>query len=107
MSSTSELDLELVRAATLLESDPAAAARAAAAILASHPGHEAATLLLGTARRRSGDAQAAGEVLGTLAAGQPAVAVVQLELSRALHAQGRDGEALAALERALELQPDL
>jgi predicted Zn-dependent protease len=104
---TSELDLRLLRAAALLESDPAAAARAAAAILDTHPGHEAATLLLGAARRRSGDAHAAGEVLGTLATGQPAGAVVQLELSRALHAQGRDAEALVALEQALELQPDL
>jgi predicted Zn-dependent protease len=104
---TSELDLRLLRAAALLESDPAAGGPAGAAILDSHPGHEAATLLLGTARRRSGDAHAAGEVLGTLAAGQPAVAVVQLELSRALHAQGRDAEALATLQQALELQPDL
>jgi predicted Zn-dependent protease len=107
LASTSELDLKLLRAAALLESDPAAAARAAEALLDSHPGHEAATLLLGNARRRSGDAQSAGAVLGALASAQPAAAVVQLELARALQLQGRGTEALASFERALDLQPDL
>ena len=107
MPPTSDLDLELLRAAALLESDPAAAARAAGAILAAHPGHEPATLLLANARRRCGDAQAAGEVLGALASAQPTAAIVQLELGRALRAAGRAAQALEAFERALELQPDL
>ena len=54
-----EVDFKLMRAAALLESDPAAAAAAAAQILRAHPGHAAALLLLGTAHRASGDAQAA------------------------------------------------
>src|SRR5215472_733981 len=53
------LDIALIRVAALLESDPAAAARAAQELVGKHPGHSAAVLSLGEARRRSGDASAA------------------------------------------------
>jgi tetratricopeptide (TPR) repeat protein len=96
-----------MQAATLLERDPAAAARAALEILAGDPGHAAAALLLGTARRRCGDSPAALTALAALAAGQPRSAVIQLELGRAYGAQGNLAQAAAALQRALELQPAL
>jgi len=101
------IDLRLMRVAALLDSDPPAAAREAAEILKAHPGHPAATLLLGTAHRSCGDPQAAAAVFAHLAAAQPDSALIQLELGRTLAAQGRDTDALTALTRAVELEPDL
>ncbi len=100
------LDARLMRAAGLLDSDPAAAAREAAEILKEHPGHATALLLLGTARRNSGNPDAANP-LSALAAAEPNYAPVRLELGKTLASQGRDAEALAALERAVELEPNL
>ena len=82
------VDVRLMRAAALLDSDPPAAAREAAQILKEHPGHPAATLLLGTARRSCGDA-AAAEAFEELAATQPESAQIQLELGRTLAAAGQ------------------
>ena len=100
------VDIKLMRAAALLDSDPQAAAREAEQILREHPGHPVATLLLGTARRNSGDSEAVSALHG-LASAQPESPVAQLELGRALFAQGRNAEALTALERAVQLAPDL
>jgi tetratricopeptide (TPR) repeat protein len=101
------VDFTLIRIASLLESDPATAAREAAQILRTHPGHAAATLLLGTALRSGGDPQAAVAAFTALAAAQPQSAVIQLELGRALLAAGSGTEARLALERATQLAPDL
>ena len=65
MAVSGALDIALIRVAALLESDPAAAARAAHELVRQHPGHSAATLLLASALRRSGDAQAAGTEAAT------------------------------------------
>jgi len=100
------VELKLMRVAALLDSDPSAAAREAAQILKEHPGHPAATLLLGTARRSCGDPQAAA-VFAALAAAQPDSALIQLELGRTFAAQGRDAEALSALTRAVQVEPNL
>jgi tetratricopeptide (TPR) repeat protein len=100
------VDARLMRAATLLDTDPAAAAREAVEILKEHPGYPAAVLLLGTARRSSGSPDAAAS-FGELAAAQPNSAPVQFELGRTLASQGRAAEALAAFNRAVELQPNL
>ncbi|MDP9008003.1 MAG: sulfotransferase [Pseudomonadota bacterium] len=100
------IDARLMRAATLLDTDPAAAAREAAEILKEHPGHAGATLLLGTARRSSGNPEAAAS-FDELAAAQPNSAPIQFELGRTLAAQGRVAQALAALNRAVELEPNL
>ncbi len=107
MNRTSDVDFQLIRVASLLDSDPGAAARAAAQILREHPAHPTALLLLGTAHRNRGDPQAALTELDQLAAAQPASGVIHFELGRALRAAGRDAEALASLERAVALAPDL
>ena len=60
-----------MRASALLESDPAAAARLASAILAGFPGHPEAELLLATAWQRSGDPAAARAQLESLVRAQP------------------------------------
>jgi tetratricopeptide (TPR) repeat protein len=96
-----------VRIASLLESDPFAAATEAARIVRGHPGHPEALLLLGMAHRACGNPQAAVAEFTALAEAQPDSAVIRLELGRAQHAAGRHAEALAALEQAVRLAPDL
>jgi tetratricopeptide (TPR) repeat protein len=106
LAGTMSVDAKLMRAATLLDTDPAAAAREATEILKAHPGHPAALLLLGTARRGSGSPEGAA-LFTELAAAHPDSAPVQLELGQTLSAQGRDADALVALQRAVELAPNL
>jgi predicted Zn-dependent protease len=96
-----------MRAALLLDSDPAAAARQAGAILATSPGNPEASLLLASACRRLGDAHAAAAILESLSSAHPDSALLQLETGRALAAAGRDGEALTALRRAVTLDAGL
>ena len=107
MPEAKAIDVTLLRVAALLESDPAAAARAAAELVRAAPGHKAAVLLLGTAQRRCGDARAATDTLVGLAAAQPASAAIRLELARALISQGDPQGAREALERAVQLEPGL
>ncbi len=107
MTTAGEVDLRLISVAALLESDPAAAARAAAQLLAAHPGHRAAALLLGNAQRAAGDAAGALATFQAQAAAQPDSALLQLEVARALLALGRSDGAAAALARATELEPGL
>jgi predicted Zn-dependent protease len=106
-TSTAELDFALFRASALLDEDPAAAASAAGEILRVSPGHSAASLLLATAARSLGDPAAALDVLEGLARGQPGSPVIQLELGRAYGAAARGAEALSAIRRAVELEPEL
>jgi predicted Zn-dependent protease len=101
------LDVALAHAARLLASDPALAARQASEILSAVPGHPAAALMLGTARRLMGDHEAALEVLEPLARAQPNSAATHLELGLALGAKRRGEAAVAALRRAVQLKPDL
>jgi tetratricopeptide (TPR) repeat protein len=101
------IDLELMRASMLLETDPAAAAQLAAAVLTRHPEHDAATLLLTTACRRLGNSVRALDAIQTLGRTQPGSALVQLELGRTYAALGRADEAIAALQRALHLDASL
>jgi tetratricopeptide (TPR) repeat protein len=96
-----------MRASVLLETDPAAAARQAGAVLQSHPAHDAASLLLTAACRRLGNSSDAIGTMEALARAQPASALVQLELGRTYAACARSREAKAALERAIELDPNL
>jgi len=100
------VDAKLMQIAALLDSDPRAAADAAARILAEHPGHPVATLLLGTARRSLGD-PSAESAFRDLASTQPDSALIQLELGQTLRKEGKQAEALAALQRAVELEPNL
>jgi predicted Zn-dependent protease len=101
------IDAKLMRVAALLDTDPTTAAREAAQILKDHPGHTAATLLLGTALSSCGDSAQATSAFAGLAAAQPDSALIQLELGRILAAQGQDVPALRALTRAVDLEPNL
>ena len=101
------LDVALAHAARLLATQPALAAEQAEEILKVMPGHPAATLILGSARRAAGDAAAAFVTLDALSRAQPKSASVQYELALTLAALGRGEAAVAALRRALQLKPDL
>jgi predicted Zn-dependent protease len=96
-----------MRASMLLETDPAAAARDAGAVLLNHPGHEAASLLLSTACRRLGNSSTVVAIMEALAGAQPASAIVHLELGRTYAACARGSDAKAALERAVALDANL
>ena len=100
-------ELELMRASALLESNPAAAARGASAILEGFPEHAEAQLLLATACQRMGDPAAARSQLESLVRAQPTSPTLQLELGRALAAGGHTAEAISALQAAVTLDPRL
>lgn len=111
MSASSEpvgtLETALAHTQRLLTSEPLLAAEQATEILKVAPGHPLATLLLGVAQRRSGDAAASLAVLEPLAQSQPNWAAAHYELGLTRGAQ-RDGEgAVAALRRAVTLKPEM
>jgi predicted Zn-dependent protease len=95
-----------MQAAQLLDSDPPAAAREAAEILKEHPGHAAATLLLGTALRHSGDHSRATAAFAQFASAQPDSPLARLELGRTLASQGRSLEAMVAFQHAVQTEPN-
>jgi tetratricopeptide (TPR) repeat protein len=111
MSEASEpvgsVEVALAHATRLLENNPVLAAEQANEILKAVPAHPPATLLLGVARRRGGDAAAAAEVLGLLAAMHPQWALAHYELALAQSALERNAAAIAALQRAVTLKPDM
>jgi tetratricopeptide (TPR) repeat protein len=89
----------------LLEKSPELAAEQAREILSVIPGHPLARLILGAAHRAAGRTQAALDILEPLAVEQPRAAPVYLELGIARGEAGHGREAVAALRRALDLQP--
>jgi tetratricopeptide (TPR) repeat protein len=99
------LDVALAHAARLLERDAALAAEQANEILNVVPGHPDARLILGAAHRIGGRTRMALEILEPLAREQPHSAPVHLELGIARGEAGLGLEAVAALRRAVQLQP--
>ena len=95
----------LMRAAGLQDTDPVAAGRLAADILAANPGHLETALLLAGALRRQHKLAEALSALQALAAQRPEQAVVHWELGRLLAELGRRDEAIATLEKAVQLEP--
>ncbi|MHB8283795.1 MAG: tetratricopeptide repeat protein, partial [Caulobacteraceae bacterium] len=84
-------------AARLLAVAPAEAERQARALLKAAPNDPRAALILGSARRRQGDAQGALAVLEPLARAHPRAANTHYEVGAALAALGRTAAALASL----------
>ncbi|MFL6592248.1 MAG: tetratricopeptide repeat protein, partial [Luteimonas sp.] len=104
---TASLQVALAHAGRLLASAPALAAQQAQEILRTVPGQPRALLLLGAAHNARGAVEQAIAVLAPLAEQQPRWAAAQLELGIALGRIGRGNEALAALRRAVALDPTL
>ena len=111
LSSTAEpvgtIDVALAHAARLMQTDPGLAAEQASEILKVAPGHPVATLLLGAAQRLTGKAEAALQTLEPLARSQSNWAAAHLEYGLALSRLERRDDAIAALRRAVTLQPDM
>jgi len=101
------LEVALDHAARLATQQPELAIEQAQEILRVIPGHPIATLILGVARRNSGDLPAALAILTKLAGEQPNAAAAQYELGVALGLAGRGEEAVDALRRAVQLKPDI
>jgi predicted Zn-dependent protease len=101
------LEVALRHASRLLPERPALAAEQAAEILKVVPDHPMAILLLAVARRACGDPAFALETLEQLCARQPRSAPAQYELGITLGSLGQGDAAIAALRRAVELNPDM
>src|SRR6516225_1705930 len=104
---TGSVDVALAHAARLLERDPALAAEQAGEILKAAPAHPGATLILGIARRAGGDAAGARQVLAPLVESQPRWAAAHYELGLTLAALACGEEAVVALRRSVQLNPEL
>jgi tetratricopeptide (TPR) repeat protein len=101
------LDVALAHAARLLASEPELAAEQAREIIAVVGDHPMALLVLGASHTARGVPEQAIAVLSPVAAAQPRWAMAQWELARACSAAGRSDDAVAALRRAVQLEPDL
>ena len=101
------IEVALSHAGKLLESEPALAAEQAREILKAAPSHPLATLFIGIAQRRLGDAAGALEILQPLAQVQPGWAPAHYELGVTLGLVRRGDEAVESLRRAVHLKPDI
>jgi tetratricopeptide (TPR) repeat protein len=104
---TGSLATALAHAGRLLQKDPSLAEAQAREILKIVPGQPEALLLLASALRRLGQMVSARSILEPLAKSQTHAAGVQLELGLVLADLGETGEAIAALARAVQLDPKL
>ena len=107
MAPPGSLAAAVERASALLATDAAGAGREAEAILRLAPNDPRALLILASARRRTGDFEAARSVLVPLAQAYPRAALTQYELGVVLSAQGQEAAALVALRQAVTLNRDL
>jgi tetratricopeptide (TPR) repeat protein len=96
----------IVRAGSLLATDPAAAEREARRVLDRSPGEPNARLVLAAALRRQGRAADAVALIEPLIQAAPSVGLAQFEFGVALADIGRHEDAIAALKAATRLQPD-
>ena len=111
MSATPEpvgtLEVALEHTERLLERDPAAAVAQATEILKAVPGQPTAQLLLGVALRSSGHLESAIGALTALIMQRPRWAAAHFELGVTLGANHQGDEAIAALIKAAQLDPEL
>jgi Flp pilus assembly protein TadD len=92
--------------AQLLEVNPVLAAEQAQEILNAIPNHPPAMFLLASALRRSGNPQAALEVLEPLLNAQHKWEAAHFEHGASLGMLGRGDEAIKALLKAVQFQPE-
>lgn len=95
----------LARARGVLARDPAQAAAIADAALTHHPQSAALRLMLGAARRRTGDAAGAAAAIAPLIDTGRGGWGADYEYAQALAAQGRPAAARAAMARACTANP--
>ena len=93
-------------AAQLLDLNPGLAAEQAEAILEAIPNHPPAMFLLASALRRSGKPETAVELLEPLLNAQHKWAAAYFEYGASLGMVGRGDEAIQALLKAVQYQPE-
>ena len=91
--------------ARLLRLDAKAAAAQARGFLREYPGHRQGLMLLVSAHRLAGDLRGARRALLEMAEAQPGLAAVHYELGLLLTETGEHEKAIAALSRAVSLEP--
>ena len=97
----------IARAAALLATDPTEAARLAEGLFRLAPNDPRVLLILGSARRRMGNPQAAKAVLAPLAKAYPRAANTQYELGLTLAELDEPAQATTALKQATAVNRDL
>jgi predicted Zn-dependent protease len=95
------------RAAALLATDPARAAREAESLLKLARNDPRALLIVASARRRQGDAKGALAILEPLAKAYPRATMTHYELGLVFADLGRRGSAIATLRHTVTLNRDL
>ncbi|WHZ19835.1 MAG: TPR domain protein [Rhodanobacteraceae bacterium] len=105
-SATGSLQQALTRARQFLPAAPALAIEQLHEVLRAVPGHPPALQLLAMAYALREEFPAALDILERLARAFPEHAAIQFDLGSTLHGAGRDHEAIAALRRAVKLDPD-
>ncbi len=101
------LDVALAHGERLLEVDPDLALAQIAEILLAVPGHPQALFLAGRAHSLAGRTHEAHAVLSALSEAQPQSAATAFELGLACRALGQSAAAVAALRKAVTLNPGL
>jgi len=104
---SAQLQATIMEASGLLATDPRRAAGLAAAALNAAPDDPRALLILASSRRRLGDAVGAKTILAPLALRYPRAAHTQYELGLVHMALSETQPAIASLECASRLKPDL
>jgi tetratricopeptide (TPR) repeat protein len=104
-ANTADLKSALAQAERLLSRDPQLAAQQAEELLEVHPGSEAAQRILAAACRLRGDAVRSLALLEPLAWRNTDSPGFLFEYGQSLGALGRGAEAIAALRRAVQLEP--
>lgn len=102
-----DLQTAIGHAAKLLGTNATAAEAQLREILRATPGHPQALLMLGSALRRQRRLEAALEILEPLSKSQPDAAAVQFEIGLTFTSLGMTPEGIAALMRAVKLNPRL
>ena len=104
---TGSVAMALEHAARLLERDPRLALEQSSEILKAVPNHPVATLIKGVAHRLNGETDVAVTVLSALSDAQHRWAQAHFERGLALADADRFPDAVKAVQRAVELKPDL
>ncbi len=101
------LSQSLTHAARLLQEDPGLAEKRIRKILKDYPNEPNALNLLGACQRLTGQTVLSLKTLQQVVSKQPGFGIGHLELGLTLQALGKTRQAQAALERAMELVPEV
>jgi predicted Zn-dependent protease len=107
LEKTNSLRLSLNHATRLLKESPVLAEKQVREILKVHPDDPNAAVLLGACQRLAGQADQSLKTLQQVISRQPDFGIGQLEFGLTLQVLGKTPKAQIALERAMELVPEI